>query len=57
MLSTFVDPVKSSLDASGATRAIQRAVDVFVDNVPVFMKALDEVAKIHPFITSQRLLL
>ena len=44
-------PAKALMDTPQITEAIQKGVNTFMEAVPVLMKALDEVAKIHPFIS------
>jgi len=44
-------PVKALLDAPHMADAIEKGVNTFMEAVPTLMKALDEVAKIHPFIS------
>ena len=41
----------SVLAAPLNTTAVQNAVNNFFESVPVLVKALDEVAKVHPFIS------
>ena len=38
------------MDTSQIAETIQKGVNTFMEAVPPLMKALDEVAKIHPFI-------
>lgn len=38
------------MDTTQITEAIHKGVNTFMEAVPPLMKALDEVAKIHPFI-------
>lgn len=46
-LQSLVTPVEAMVKATGAVNAIQHQ---FSDATPVLMKALNEVAKLHPFI-------
>jgi hypothetical protein len=49
----FVQPITATENAVGQTdmgKAIKEGIDHFFDGMPVLMKALDEVAKLHPFI-------
>ena len=39
------------MDTPQIAETIQKGVDTFMEAVPSLMKALDEVAKIHPFIS------
>jgi len=41
------------LDAPQVVGTIQHGVNTFMEAVPSLMKALDEVAKIHPFISGE----
>jgi hypothetical protein len=41
------------LDTPQIADAIQKGVNTFMETVPSLMKALDEVAKIHPFISGK----
>lgn len=45
--------MKSVLDSSGALKAIENGINSFVDDIPWLMKGLDEVAKIHPVVTGE----
>lgn len=56
VVDTLVVPVKMLMDTPQVTEAIQKGVDTFMEAVPALMKALDEVAKIHPFISGTSLL-
>ncbi|TCD67366.1 hypothetical protein EIP91_010200 [Steccherinum ochraceum] len=47
----YVTPIKTILDASGATEAIHSGLDSLMENIPWLMKGLDEVARIHPVVT------
>ncbi|KAJ7481633.1 hypothetical protein FB451DRAFT_1236685 [Mycena latifolia] len=42
--------VKTGLDAVGGLEAIEQGLNSFMEGMPVLMNALDEVAKLHPFI-------
>ena len=48
---TLAVPVKARADTSQVANAIEKGINAFVEAVPVLMKALDEVAKAHPFIS------
>lgn len=39
------------MDTRQVAEAIHKGVDAFMEAVPPLIKALDEVAKIHPFIS------
>ncbi|KAJ7739936.1 hypothetical protein B0H16DRAFT_1568368 [Mycena metata] len=42
--------VVAGLTAVGGMEAIEHGLNTFMDGIPVLMKALDEVGKLHPFI-------
>jgi len=44
-------PAKALVDTPQIADAIEKGVNAFMEAVPVLMTALDEVAKIHPFIS------
>lgn len=44
---------KAPLDTPQVADAIQKGVSTFMETVPSLMRALDEVAKIHPFISGE----
>ncbi|CAK5278153.1 unnamed protein product [Mycena citricolor] len=46
----FVQGVETGLDAVGAMQVIEKGLNTFMEGMPVLMSALDEVAKLHPFI-------
>ena len=49
-----VERVVSALVTTEAVQKIERGIQRFADNMPWLMKTLDEVAKIHPVVTSTR---
>ena len=51
VVDTLVVPVKALLDTPQIADTIEKGVNAFMEAVPVLMSALDEVAKIHPFIS------
>lgn len=53
MVDTLAAPAKALLDAPHIADAIEKGVNTFMETVPSLMKALDEVAKIHPFISGE----
>ena len=53
MIDTLRAPAMALLDASQVANAIEDGVNTFMQAVPSLMKALDEVAKIHPFINGE----
>ncbi|KAJ7437086.1 hypothetical protein B0H11DRAFT_2206778 [Mycena galericulata] len=46
----FVTGVVAGLTAVGGMEAVEHGLNTFMDGIPVLMNALDEVAKLHPFI-------
>lgn len=53
MVDTLAAPLKVLLDAPHIADNIEKGVNTFMETVPSLMKALDEVAKIHPFISGE----
>jgi len=51
VVGTLIVPVKALLDTPQIAETIEKGVNTFMEAVPSLMKALDEVAKIHPFIS------
>ena len=51
MAITLTTPVTTPVDTPQIAEAIHERVDGFMEAVPPLTKALDEVAKIHPFIS------
>ena len=49
-----MSPLKSAYE-SDAMKAVRNGVQTLVDSLPGLLKALDEVAKLHPFIGSASL--
>lgn len=47
----MMDPMNASAETTGVTEAIEKGVNGFLETMPIFMKALDEVSKVHPFIS------
>ncbi|KAJ7785322.1 hypothetical protein DFH07DRAFT_976101 [Mycena maculata] len=47
---TIMATIKTGLDAVGGLEGIEQGLNSFMDGMPVLMNALDEVAKLHPFI-------
>ena len=54
---TLVVPATALMDKSQIVGHIKNEVDTFMEVVPVLVNALDEVAKVHPFISGANLLL
>ena len=50
LVDTLATPVKALMDTTNISEAIHKGVDTFMEAVPPLMRALDQVAKIHPFI-------
>lgn len=50
LITTLTAPAKAIMAESGATTAIKNAVGGFAETLPVLMKALDDIGKIHPVI-------
>jgi len=51
VVDTLAVPVNALMDTPHIAENIQKGVNTFMEAVPALMKALDEVAKIHPFIS------
>ena len=54
VVDTLAAPAKALMDVPQIAEAIHKGVDTFMEAVPPLMKALDEVAKIHPFISGAK---
>ena len=54
-LQQTVQPVVTAVKSAGAIEVIQKGLISFGEDLPWLMKSLDEVAKIHPFVTGKRL--
>jgi len=50
VVSTLAVPAKALASTPEIADAIEKGVNTFMEAVPALMKALDEVAKVHPFI-------
>lgn len=46
----FMTGIKTGLDAVGGLEAIEKGLNSFMEGMPVLMNALDEVAKLHPYV-------
>ena len=57
MVDTLAVPVKGLMDTPEIAATIEKGVNTFMEAVPALMKALDEVAKVHPFISGASSLL
>ena len=51
VVETIAAPAKALIDATQIADKIHKGVDTFMEAVPALMRGLDEVAKIHPFIS------
>lgn len=51
VVDTLAVPAKALMDTPQIAESIQKGVNTFMEAVPILMKALDEVAKVHPFIS------
>ena len=50
-------PAKALVDTTQVADVIQKGVNTFMEAVPSLVRALDEVAKLHPFIGGKHRLL
>ena len=50
VVDTLAVPAKALMDTTRIVETIQKGVDTFTEAVPILVKTLDQVAKIHPFI-------
>ncbi|KAF7341992.1 VPS13 domain-containing protein [Mycena venus] len=46
-----MDGIKTGLEAVGGMEAIEKGLNTFMEGMPVLMNALDEVAKLHPYVS------
>jgi hypothetical protein len=53
VVDTLTVPAKALLDTPQIADVIEKGVNTFMEAVPSLMKALDEVAKVHPFISGE----
>ena len=51
VVNTLAVPVEALANAPQIADAIEKGVNTFMEAVPVLVKVLDEVAKVHPFIS------
>ena len=49
---SYEAPLKSAYDSDGM-KVVRDGINALVDSLPGLVKALDEVAKLHPFIGSK----
>ncbi|KAF8208355.1 hypothetical protein K438DRAFT_1813864 [Mycena galopus ATCC 62051] len=47
---TMMTTIQTGLEAVGGLEVIEKGLNTFMEGMPVLMNALDEVAKLHPFI-------
>jgi hypothetical protein len=48
---TLAVPAKALMDTRQVADAVEKGVNTFMEAVPALMAALDEIAKVHPFIS------
>lgn len=53
MVKTLAAPVNELMSVPRIADEIEKSVNAFAETVPILMKALDEVAKVHPFIAGK----
>jgi hypothetical protein len=53
LVNTPVAPVQALVNTPQIATAVEKGVDTFMEAVPTLMKALDEVAKVHLFISGR----
>ena len=53
VIGTLEAPAIALPDASQVADVIEKGANTFMETVPSLIKALDEVAKIHPFISGE----
>jgi hypothetical protein len=46
----FIPILKATVTAVEKTKAVKDGIDKFSERMPILMKALDELAALHPFI-------
>ena len=51
VVTTLAAPAQALVNTTQIADTIEKGVNAFMEAVPVLMKALDEVAKVHPFIS------
>lgn len=51
MIVDTMKPALTTLDTAQTRQTIERGVQHFMEDIPWLMKALDDVAKIHPFVS------
>ena len=47
---TAAKPIGALLQSTNSAQSIEDRLNGFADSIPVFISALDEVSKLHPFI-------
>jgi hypothetical protein len=47
----IVEGIKTGLEAVGGMEVIKQGLNAFMEGMPVLMNALDEVAKLHPYVS------
>ena len=51
MVETLAAPTKALIDATQIANKIHEGVNSFMEAVPVLMRGLDDLARIHPFVS------
>jgi hypothetical protein len=46
----IVEGIKTGREAVGGMEVIEQGLNAFMEGMPVLMNALDEVAKLHPYV-------
>ena len=53
LVGALAEPAKVLLEVSQVADVVEKGVNTFMEAVPVLVKMLDEVARIHPFISGE----
>ena len=48
---SVVQPIVTALAPSEPVQALERGINSLMEGIPYLMKSLDEISKIHPFIS------
>jgi hypothetical protein len=46
----IINGITTGLEVVGGMEAIEQGLNTFMEGMPVLMNALDEVAKLHPYV-------
>jgi hypothetical protein len=46
----IMEGIKTGLEVVGGMEVIEQGLNSFMEGMPVLMNALDEVAKLHPYV-------